>query len=94
MQAQEAPNDLVDRMAKYYAWKLVLGQIERIFLPDARQAEADFQRWYGVEAAAGGFAPNLVIAVARSRRARLERHLHDLRLRFIAMFGPARLPSA
>lgn len=90
----ETTEDLTDRMAKYYAWKLVIEQIGRVFLPDARQTEDDFSRWYGAEADAGGFAPNLLIAIARSRRARLEAHLTDLRGRFIAKFGRRLLPAA
>jgi hypothetical protein len=90
----EANEDLTERLSTYYAWKLVIGQIERVFLPEARETEREFERRYADEASAGGFAPNLIVALARSRRARLDDGLRELRDRFIALFGRARLPSA
>ena len=84
--------EIEDRLAKYYAWKLIILQVQKIFLPEARQDETYFER--EALASRSGFASNLLAAIARSRRARLEDQLNELRGRFAAMFGAARLPSA
>ncbi len=96
MSEKKTREQIIDRLAKYYAWKLIIEQIEKIFLPEAKQVEHDFERWYGQPSRSGmgDLYSGLLIAIARSRRHRLEAHVLELRDRFATLFGRDRLPTS